>query len=164
MKMPAITMKGRWFLDAFLLINVLIGLLACQPNDPESNTEPQTNKPASNFTQENMSVMTQAGSPYSVLITPNLSTLPLNQYFDITVEVRSDLQKVLPYSVDLIIDAGMHAHNHGMNVKPIVERLTGNQFKITGMLFHMPGEWFIKATIKRGVMQSNIETTVNIAI
>jgi hypothetical protein len=42
---------------------------------------------------------------------------------------------------DLKVDALMPAHKHGMNYRTQVSRNSGNQFQVTGLLFHMPGRW-----------------------
>lgn len=147
-----------------LLMSIFISLSACKQAVELSQENNNEQAAANSIEQDNTTIITKDKSAYSVLITPRLSSLPLNQYFDMTVEVRSEFQKALPYSVDLMIDAGMRAHNHGMNVKPVIERISDNKFKVKGMLFHMPGEWFIEAAIKRGVMQNTLETTVDIPL
>jgi len=146
------------------LMIAFISLSACQQAVELSQENHNEQVMPHSIEQNKTTIITKDKSAYSVLITPSLSSLPLNQYFDMTVDVRSEFQKALPYSVDLMIDAGMRAHNHGMNVKPIIERMSDNKFKVKGMLFHMPGEWFIKSIVKRGVMQDILETTVDIPL
>ena len=38
-------------------------------------------------------------------------------------------------------DAAMPQHGHGMNVAPTVKRTGDGEFRVDGMLFHMPGYW-----------------------
>jgi cytochrome c peroxidase len=41
----------------------------------------------------------------------------------------------------LKIDAQMPEHRHGMNYRPEVKSLGGGQWRVEGMMFHMPGRW-----------------------
>jgi hypothetical protein len=41
----------------------------------------------------------------------------------------------------LTFDAAMPHHGHGMNVRPTSTSLGGGRYRITGILFHMPGRW-----------------------
>ncbi len=58
---------------------------------------------------------------------------PLNQHF--TFEVTVD-------GADLVgVDAGMPAHNHGINTVPEILPLGDGHWQVSGMLLHMPGAW-----------------------
>lgn len=87
--------------------------------------------------------------------------LPLNRYFELDVSIRQPL-KPLNYAVQLEVDAGMLAHNHGMHTKPVVERLEPGRFRVHGMLFHMPGEWHLTFEIARGAMIDSAKTQVRL--
>lgn len=106
---------------------------------------------------ENISSIYSQGGGYTVAFTPNSSQMPLNQYFDLDVSVLGATKQLLTYEVELEIDAGMRAHNHGMNVKPIIKTLGKGKFRVEGMLLHMPGEWFISFVIRRGTMTDRAE-------
>lgn len=71
----------------------------------------------------------------------SLGQLPLaiNRPFDAEIMVcsrGSDVER-------LKIDAVMPLHNHGMNYYPEVIRMSDETFGVTGMFFHMPGNWRI---------------------
>ncbi|MEZ5450075.1 MAG: hypothetical protein R3E95_05265 [Thiolinea sp.] len=87
--------------------------------------------------------------------------IPLNRYFDLEVEVAEPL-KAIDYSVELAVDAGMAAHNHGMHVRPVVERLSGQRFRVRGMLLHMPGTWQIHFSIRRGLIRDQATVEVQL--
>lgn len=76
---------------------------------------------------------------YSVELETSPVTIAVNQPFDVTVTVSpkaggsSDL--------DVVVDARMPAHFHGMNRLAKVSRGPGNSWKAEGLLFHMPGHW-----------------------
>lgn len=78
--------------------------------------------------------------------------IPLNDYFDLVVDVLNPVGQPLPYPVELELDAGMRAHSHGMNTLPGIKPLGGGRFLVEQMLFHMPGEWNLTFKVKRGLM------------
>lgn len=51
---------------------------------------------------------------------------------------------------DIVFDAIMPAHQHGMNYVPSTQALEAGHYKGTGMFFHMPGNWQISAVLKDG--------------
>lgn len=87
--------------------------------------------------------------------------IPVNQYFALEFEVREP-SKTINYPIEVSVDAGMEAHNHGMNSRPVVKALGNNRFRAEGMLFHMAGEWQIYIEISRGIMKETIRIDVEI--
>lgn len=68
--------------------------------------------------------------------------LPLNEPFQIDVLIERMAAAGLSWDrVSLSVDARMPEHHHGMNVEPRVEALGNGRFRVTRMLFHMPGYW-----------------------
>lgn len=45
---------------------------------------------------------------------------------------------------ELAIDATMPLHQHGMNYEPRVVALSGTEFLVENMVFHMPGQWELR--------------------
>jgi hypothetical protein len=41
----------------------------------------------------------------------------------------------------IVVDATMPAHGHGMNYRPIAERIAPGHHRFTGLMLHMPGTW-----------------------
>jgi len=77
--------------------------------------------------------------------------IPLNETFDIRVRVYDGAdRKTLVDDVELTVDGRMPQHRHGMNRAPRVERNADGSFNVTGMLFHMPGDWELHFDISRG--------------
>ena len=79
------------------------------------------------------SASADAPAAYALVGTP-----PVSQPFDIEivfcVPTTGDMD-------DLEFDAVMPAHQHGMNFRVDVAELDGNRFKISNVVFHMPGLW-----------------------
>ena len=89
------------------------------------------------------------------------ANISVNEYFQMEFLVKEPM-KPINYPVDLLVDAGMQAHNHGMHTKPITKRVDKQHFISEGMLFHMPGEWQVELEISRGIMKEKavIEITL----
>ena len=105
----------------------------------------------------NISQIESQGGNYIIAFSPPSIRIPLNQYFDMDVFIKGPTEQVLAYPVALQVDAGMKAHNHGMNVNPKIIRLGKGHFKVEGMMLHMPGKWFLSFLISRGAMSDKAE-------
>ena len=42
---------------------------------------------------------------------------------------------------EVVLDAQMPAHGHGMNYRPATTQLAPDRFRVTGLMLHMPGRW-----------------------
>jgi len=111
---------------------------------------------------KNIYEVTSKGGNYTIIFSPATANMPLNEYFDMEVYVRGQTKQVLDYSLELQIDAGMKTHNHGMNISPNITALGKGKFKVEGMLFHMPGNWFLRFLVSRGVISDKAE--INLVI
>ena len=50
---------------------------------------------------------------------------------------------------DIVIDAHMPAHGHGMNYRPTATRDAPGRFRFTGLMLHMPGTWRLTFDLSR---------------
>jgi len=64
----------------------------------------------------------------------------IGEPFTVDILVCADQQ---PETGSLKLDATMPAHRHGMNYKPEIQPVADNIYRVSGMFFHMPGEWQI---------------------
>lgn len=88
--------------------------------------------------------ITSNGGTYRVTYVTDPDPIPLNHMFSIDVVIADkDGKPIADGDVQLVADAAMPAHGHGMNTKPSVEAEGNGRFHVRGMLFHMPGEWQI---------------------
>ena len=76
---------------------------------------------------------------YEVSWSSTPSPIPVNDFFTLDVEVRRD--GALVTDGNLVVDAAMPHHNHGMNHVPLIERTGPGRWHVEDMLFHMPGYW-----------------------
>jgi hypothetical protein len=88
--------------------------------------------------------------------------VPINEPFALDVIVRERYKSSPARLVDLEVDADMPAHNHGMFTAPKVTAVDPGRFRVTGMLFHMPGEWTIRFVVRRGLLHEKAEADVEV--
>jgi hypothetical protein len=68
--------------------------------------------------------------------------MPVSELCELKVRVLRPNGKVIETEdIQLVADAAMPHHGHGMNVMPQVEAKNNGIFYVDGMLFHMPGRW-----------------------
>ncbi len=85
---------------------------------------------------------------YAVELETTPAVLAVNQPFDVAL-------KVLPKNgaakdLDVVVDARMPAHFHGMNRVAKITRAGENTWKAEGLVFHMPGHWELYVDITQG--------------
>ena len=51
-------------------------------------------------------------------------------------------------AVDITVDAWMPAHQHGMNYAPDIKDLGAGRYAVSNMVYHMPGLWQLKVTLR----------------
>ena len=144
-------MRNSIYSLLFSMIVLLFGMLflsAC--NDAISSVSSIKQLPTA--TQ-----ISSAGNNYTISFSPPSTAMPLNKYFTMDVVITGATQQTLPFPVTLDIDAGMKAHNHGMNVKPKIHNLGAGHFKFEEMLLHMPGDWFLSFDVHRGLLIDKAE-------
>ena len=66
--------------------------------------------------------------------------LPVSQPCVIDLRITDADGRPLDDRVEVVFDAEMPHHGHGMNVEPRVTR-AGNDWLVEGILLHMPGRW-----------------------
>ena len=65
--------------------------------------------------------------------------IPLGRHFSVEFAVCANGGPPLPENV--VVDAWMPEHRHGMNYKTSIRREAGGRYRADGLLFHMPGRW-----------------------
>lgn len=80
----------------------------------------------------------QSAAPSDSKVFVEADEIPLSKPFDLDIRVCPAVDGPLK------IDATMPAHQHGMNYTPKIESLGQGHFNVTGMVFHMAGDWQIE--------------------
>ena len=88
------------------------------------------------------------GGAYSVEVGFTPEVPAVNQPFDVTVAVAP--KNGTAADLNVVVDARMPAHFHGMNRVAKVTRGSGNVWKAEGLVFHMPGHWELYVDITQG--------------
>jgi hypothetical protein len=129
---------------------VLAGALAtgCAGDKKDAPAEP---KPAQDRAVDQTRVRETSGGSYHVSYAPFPYPIPLNKVFALEVRVYTDAAMTTrAKDVTIGVDAAMPSHHHGMNLVPRAERIGDGIFRVTGMLFHMPGYWEIYVDVREG--------------
>ena len=74
---------------------------------------------------------------YTVHWTTSADPIELDDYFVITATVH-------PIPEEMVIDAVMPTHRHGMLNNTTMQRIDTDTWTATDMLFHMPGLWRVR--------------------
>jgi hypothetical protein len=122
---------------------LLVGLLAVACNsagDPPTGTAPVS-----------VAAVPHVAAPHvaraEALIVhwrPVPDPVPLNEPFEIAIELFDPVDELPLPGATLLIDAWMPAHFHGMLRRPEVIDLGGGHYRAKGMLFHMRGHWQLR--------------------
>lgn len=81
---------------------------------------------------------------FFVVCRPTPYPVPLNQQFSLEVRVLQSRERpTLVSDIVVAVDADMPEHGHGMNTTPKVNASPDGRYAVSGMLFHMAGDWEI---------------------
>lgn len=135
--------------------------------EPDGAASAPVNPPAT--PAERFTVPSKTGT-FWVQWTADPWPIPVSDPFALDVALFADAACTQPLAlpaagVPLSVDAGMPHHGHGMNVKPKVERSDvagAARFRVTGMLFHMPGRWELMFDLRREGLLERAQTTVHL--
>jgi hypothetical protein len=64
---------------------------------------------------------------------------------------------------DVLIDAAMPAHGHGMNYRPSSNRTGDGRYRFVGLMLHMPGAWRITIDLVQGTKRTRLTEDVTLA-
>lgn len=129
----------------------LLCLNAC--GGGESSTEPAAGgkNPAVNAgttpVPVEWSTATSRAGRYDVSWRPVGGPIPLNEPFELDVEVRNKGEQELIRNANLSVIAEMPAHGHGMLREPRASLGEDGRYRVKGMLMHMTGRWVLSIDV-----------------
>ena len=130
---------------ATLLIGLLVApLVGCSADDSiDDSADTDTG------IVENLEALSNQGQ-YRVWIEPNPDPIPPLDVFSLQVRVE-DVATSSPVEdlSELVVDATMPAHEHGMTVSPEAVDLGGGLWDASPFKFHMTGHWEITVDMIR---------------
>jgi len=126
--------------STFLLTGLLLG--ACGGSDSLDSVDD-----ASPVAQRSSNA-----ESFEIAIRHTPAKLPLNEEFEVRFELLdADGQPLEVPLEDIIVDADMPEHGHGMTVRPSLRR-EGSEYVAGPMLFHMGGRWEVYVDVRRGAL------------
>ena len=63
---------------------------------------------------------------------------------------------------DIVLDAQMPAHGHGMNYRPTAMQVGPDRFRITGLMLHMAGRWRLTFDLVHGDGRTRLSQDVDL--
>lgn len=99
-----------------------------------------------------------SGGGYEVTLKPSGGEILWNKHFSLEMNIKSE--KPLSGEFNVVVDADMPAHRHGMNTKSEVFDQGEFHFLVEGMLFHMKGDWVITVELSDGGVTETVEYPV----
>lgn len=100
------------------------------------------------------------GGRYVVELETRPAAITVNQPFD--VHVRVSPKGGPAADLDVVVDARMPAHFHGMNRVAKMSRGEGGSWKAEGLVFHMSGHWELYVDVTQGGRTERAQTDVDL--
>lgn len=63
---------------------------------------------------------------------------------------------------EVVLDAQMPAHGHGMNYRPTTTETAPDRFRIKGLMLHMPGRWRLTFDLVQGDRRTRLSREVDL--
>lgn len=90
------------------------------------------------------------GGMFRLTLQPSSTPVPVNELFELTVNVTLLRPAEDTNPLWLGVEATMPGHGHGMNTQARIEGPQQNRFTIRGLLLHMTGEWEFSFDVAKG--------------
>jgi len=142
-----------------LLVSCLAGLAgACALPQPGGAVEQEA--PAGGVPQ-GTEVLSNAGR-YRVRYLPVPDPIPSGELFSMLVWVFDAESGAELSEPELVVDAGMPHHQHGMNIQPVLSKMVEGPMLVDGLLFHMPGAWTVTFDIERDGVTERAQVVLDV--
>ena len=105
---------------------------------------------------------TSADGTYIVRWEPVGGAIPEAEPFDVRCVVGRADGAPIGGGVQVLVDAEMPHHGHGMNLVPTVTALGDGRFVASGLLLHMPGRWVFAVDVEEGGVAERAQWYVDI--
>jgi len=137
----------------------IISITAC---GEKKQSEP-TEVPKSGISVNQPVTQITEGGDFSVTLRQSGgATIPLNEHFSLEVSIASGNGSDLDEDIQIVTDANMPAHQHGMLTKPETTKTGADRFRVDGMLFHMSGNWVITVDVSGAIRSGRAAFPVSI--
>lgn len=86
--------------------------------------------------------------------------IALGETFDLEVRVLDPAHGLAPAQVELVVDADMPEHGHGMNRRVLLTETGPGAFRAEGLRLFMPGSWELLFDVTRGAWTERAQESV----
>jgi len=86
--------------------------------------------------------------------------IPMGRHFSVEFAVCARPGAPAPEAIQ--VDAVMPEHGHGMNYRPSVKAVTAERYVAEGLMFHMPGRWDFRFSVRGGGTTDRLVHTVRL--
>ena len=132
-------------------------LVACTATN-NAVSDPVSSAPAAPTGHE---VSSNAGN-YRVIYNARPESIPSGELFGLSVWILDASSGEVAEDVELVVDASMPQHQHGMNVRPSHSMDESGEHHVDGMLFHMPGAWTVTFDLEREGITERAEVVIDV--
>lgn len=88
------------------------------------------------------------GERFYVVTETTPDPIPFNEYFSVSVSILDSPEgDLIPAGLNVLVDANMPAHNHGMNETPTMSVNNDGRFEAAGLKWFMTGEWALEVFV-----------------
>jgi hypothetical protein len=63
---------------------------------------------------------------------------------------------------NVVLDAQMPAHGHGLNYRPTATEIAPGRFRVTGLMLHMPGRWRLTFDLMQGDRRTRLAHEIDL--
>jgi|GEM_PF-966683 len=84
--------------------------------------------------------------------------LRVGTFFAVDVVVCTGTHAAQPIA-EVLVDAHMPAHGHGMNYRPQSVAIGPGRFRADGLMLHMPGRWELRFDVRSDGQQTRLSHT-----
>ncbi|MCP3920648.1 MAG: hypothetical protein GY711_34410 [bacterium] len=117
----------------------------CGNDEPSAPGTPPT--PEVEAVQPDWETATSRAGRYRVAWRPAGGPIPLNEPFELDVEVRTAADDAPVTGGIVSVIAEMPEHGHGMLREPRATEQEGGRYRVKGMLMHMTGRWVLSIDV-----------------
>jgi hypothetical protein len=132
-----------YILCLLLLLVTLLGAGACTSPAPQAAMP----DPGAQGAEPDLSTSNESDNGlFTVAYKSDLDPITINELHTWTLHVETAAGEPLD-GATVTVDGGMPEHNHGLPTQPLVTPLGGGDYRVEGMKFQMPGQWFVTVVV-----------------
>ena len=135
---------------------LLLGACAGEQEEPTPSVEPR----APSFSNS----LASSAASWRIEWQAVPETIAVNELFDVRARVLSHDGGAPPAELELVVDAAMPQHQHGMVRRVLMHREgeLATDFRAEGLQFHMPGDWRLYFDVTHAGLTERAECVITL--